>query len=433
MPNEIRRRYVRYAGLGIFLLALATRIGLIVALGSYHNIERTEVVNVSIALMQKHGFVDAYGPGTGPTAHVAPVYPLLLSCIFRLFGTGTAGEIAQEIFSSAIASLTCALLPLFAIACGLSRSIGLWAGLCLALLPVNYWSETKGSFESALSALALMTICWYLVMVWRRRHFSFRQACAGGALAGVALLISPSILPVIVVALAAGIWLFREQLRAYVPYVCLFAAVTLLILMPWALRNKRVLGSLIFTRSNLGLELSISNSDFSHVDHEGNIADSRIQRLHPFLDANARAEWLRKGEVAFERDRKNQAIAWISSHPQRFLQLMAGRFLLFWFPHMIRTWQTILIRLEAAAGMIGFVLLWRTGHIAKWVFLSLWTSFPLVYYFVQAFARYRYPVDWSFVFLGAFAAHTLLTARRSHRLSSAPQAVPANYSQREMV
>src|ERR1700694_5752739 len=109
--GSMKDLFLRRAGVWLFLLALTVRIGLICALGSYLYPERTEVVNIAIALAQKGEFADAYGPGSGPTAHAAPVYPLLLSCVFRLLGTARAGEIGQEVLSSIIASLTCAMLP----------------------------------------------------------------------------------------------------------------------------------------------------------------------------------------------------------------------------------------------------------------------------------------------------------------------------------
>ena len=68
----------------------------------------------------------------------SPLYPLLLSAFFRLLGTGQAGEIGQEIFSSLIASVACALLPLIALAFHMGRTAGVWAGLWAALLPANF-------------------------------------------------------------------------------------------------------------------------------------------------------------------------------------------------------------------------------------------------------------------------------------------------------
>jgi hypothetical protein len=87
---------------------------------------------------------------------------------------------------------------------------------------VNFWSETKGSFESALCGLALLVVCWYFAVVWERGRFSLREACTGGLIAGVALLTLPVILPVVALLLAIGAWLFRAQIRSYALWASTF-------------------------------------------------------------------------------------------------------------------------------------------------------------------------------------------------------------------
>src|SRR5262249_40898891 len=48
-----------------------------------------EAGNIASALAQGHGFSEVFRKPTGPTAWLAPVYPLLLASIFRLFGIFT--------------------------------------------------------------------------------------------------------------------------------------------------------------------------------------------------------------------------------------------------------------------------------------------------------------------------------------------------------
>jgi hypothetical protein len=403
----------------IFLVALTVRVSLILALGSYQRPERTEIVNIAINLAENGEFADAYGPGTGPTAHTSPLYPLLLSCVFGLFGTGQAGELAQEVFSSLIGSIACALLPSLALAFHIGRTTGVCAGMGAALLPVNFWAETKGSFEGALSGLALVVICLYFARAWERKRFSLREACAGGVIAGAAFLTSPSTLPVVALLLAIGAWLFRARMRAYALWAGVFTGLSIALLLPWAIRNQHVLGSPIFTRSSLGLNVMFSNNDLAHADYHEN--ESMLKRFQPLLNDDVRAEVARLGEAAFNQEQMRRAVSWISTHPARFLELTGARFALFWFPRMMRTPQTVLMRGEAIAGMVGFLLLLHTDKLAKWIIGAIWLGYPLVYYFVEAFARYRYPIDWSFVLLGAFALTRLLSARgvRNYSASSA--------------
>ena len=400
-----------HPGWWIFLLALTVRVALIFSTGSYQHPERTEVVRISIKLAENDEFADAYGPGTGPTAHTSPLYPLLLSCVFRLLGTGQAGELGQETLSSLIGSLACALLPSLGLAFHLGRTTGVWAGLCSALLPVNFWAETKGSFEAALSGLALVAVCLYFALAWERGRLSLREACVGGVIAGAAFLTSPSILPVVALLLAIGARLFRARIRTYALWAGVFTGLSIALLLPWAIRNQRVLGSPVFTRTNLGLQLMISNNDMAHADYHEN--EGPLWRLHPFMNDDARADVMRMGEAAFNQEQVSRAVSWIRKHPERFLELTARRFALFWFPRMVRIPQTILIRCEAIAGIVGFLLLLRTDNRAKWIIGGVWLGYPLIYYFVEASARYRYPIDWSFVLLGAFAATSLLAAKRA--------------------
>src|SRR5689334_2826877 len=48
-----------------------------------------EAGNIALALSQGHGFSDLFRKPTGPTAWLAPVYPWVVSLIFRVFGALT--------------------------------------------------------------------------------------------------------------------------------------------------------------------------------------------------------------------------------------------------------------------------------------------------------------------------------------------------------
>src|SRR5438477_10282036 len=48
-----------------------------------------EAGNIAFALSEGHGFSNLFRQTTGPTAWLAPVYPFLLSLIFRAFGPFT--------------------------------------------------------------------------------------------------------------------------------------------------------------------------------------------------------------------------------------------------------------------------------------------------------------------------------------------------------
>jgi hypothetical protein len=76
-----------------------------------------EAGNIAFALSQGHGFSNLFRQNTGPTAWLAPVYPLLLSFIFRIFGGFTLSSFFAWAILNALLSAA-VIFPLFAIAGG---------------------------------------------------------------------------------------------------------------------------------------------------------------------------------------------------------------------------------------------------------------------------------------------------------------------------
>ncbi|MGA9626772.1 MAG: hypothetical protein WBQ65_20020 [Bryobacteraceae bacterium] len=136
----------------------------------------------------------------------------------------------------------------------------------------------------------------------------------------------------------------RLQWRHVPAFLAVAAVVVLSMLAPWAIRNYRVLGSLIWTRSNFGLESQVSNNNTMTADLERNVRLPGFASLHPLAGPDERAKVRIAGEVAYQRSKQRQALAWIASHKRRFLLLTAGRFRLFWLPNMRRPWQAVCSR-----------------------------------------------------------------------------------------
>jgi hypothetical protein len=128
----------------IFILGTATRVAFVAGSKSYLNPERNETARVAESLAEHGSFANPFCGETGPTAHVAPGYPFLLSLLYRVTGTDTAGEISKQILTSAIVALGYALLPLIAVRCNMSIHVGALAGLAGACFPIRKWQETTG-------------------------------------------------------------------------------------------------------------------------------------------------------------------------------------------------------------------------------------------------------------------------------------------------
>jgi hypothetical protein len=129
-------------GIVVFVVGLLVRVALVVPNRQTTLLERPEPVQIALSLMTTGRYADAYGAGSGPTAHAAPLHPVLLSVLLRVFGTGAAGALAISVLASAAAALAFALLPALAVAGGIGLTSGVLAGVAGALLPVNFWAQT---------------------------------------------------------------------------------------------------------------------------------------------------------------------------------------------------------------------------------------------------------------------------------------------------
>jgi hypothetical protein len=405
----------------ILAIALGIRVAIVFVTHTYLQIEHTEVVRVATSLAQQGTFANAYGPNSGPTAHVSPLYPILLSLIFRVLGTGVAGEIAQEILSCLLASLTYAALPALGAACGLDPAVGNLAGMLGALLPVNFWAETKGSFEAPLVALMLVLFCVLLARCWRSADFSPGSALVTGLVSGLGLLSSPSLAPGVITSLLVGYWLKGQTAATqYFRFVGIVIAASVLCLTPWTIRNYLVLGAPVWSRSGLGNELFISNNDVAAANWADNLDSGWFQRSHPYFSATERKKVRSMGELPYQRAKMTEATRWIITHPERFSRLTAERVFYFWFPEMKRRPQSILMAVFALGGFAGLAMMFRSGYRAAWLFLAVLAAYPFIYYFVESFARYRCPVDWMLIFLTAFGICSAWTV--SVQKHQAPQA-----------
>jgi len=386
-------RLVLTWGIVVFVVGLLVRVALVVPNRQTTLLERPEPVQIALSLMTTGRYADAYGAGSGPTAHSAPLHPVLLSVLLRVFGTGAAGALAISVLASAAAALAFALLPALAVAGGIGLTSGVLAGVAGALLPVNFWAQTSGTFDAPLTSVALVGLCLLLCRVWAAAQFTKSEGVAFGAAAGFGCLLNPALIPVLAAWSIASAVRYRLQLRRVLTFFAVAAVVVLSMLAPWAIRNYRVLGSLIWTRSNFGLELQVSNNDIMTADLERNVRMPEFARLHPSGDAGERAKVRMVGEVAYQRSKERQALAWIASHKRRFLLLTAERFRRFWLPNMRRLWQSLFEAALSPLALCGLALLFWKRYAFAWVAATAAVAYPAVYYVIQSTGRYRFPLE----------------------------------------
>jgi hypothetical protein len=205
-------------------------------------------------------------------------------------------------------------------------------------------------------------------------------------------------------ALVLGGWFLlpRASRGSFTRLITVQFAIAATLLVPWALRNRIVLGSTIWTRSNSGLELNLSNNDQATPDWADNWRRGLFNAMHPFVSAVEKQRVRQLGEVEYNRESIATAKAWILHHPRRFAVLTAQRAFLFWFPRMDQRRDTVLLAFLTVLGIAGLVWLWTTGAIASRFFLILWVSFAAPLSLFQASFRLRYPIEWTLYFCAAY-------------------------------
>lgn len=405
----------------IFVLALLVRIAFALYSRQYLVLdEKTELVGVAHALAAKGAFADPYKFPTGPTAHVAPVYPFALSLLYRVFGFSEAAELVKELLVTLASALEYALLPAAALAFGFPWRAGLLAGFAGALLPLFPYLETKGEWEGPYGALALLLIAMSVARAGLRLDVTDRAAAWRGIAWGFALLLAPAVLPALAAFLFLEIWRSRRLAAAH-PWrrAAIMTAVAFAIQVPWIVRNTLALGAPVWTRDNFGLELMLSNNPRALPTADEILANGSFSDLHPNGSAAEAAKVKRMGEIAYNREKSREAFAWIEAHPGAFARLTERRFLYFWFPKVNVPSKYMLLWLVTACGLAG---LWRMANhnaVAFRIFGALWLVFPLVYYTVQNIPRYSYPLYWSLLLAAGYAVSGWIDAIRNRLFARA--------------
>lgn len=406
MKSPIAPRPIR-ASVLIFLIAAAVRLTLIFVFHHYEIGSRAEPIRISLSLARSGAFADPYSLPTGPTAHTAPFYPVLMAPLYAIWGDAPAADYVRFTVDTLGACAEYALLPFVAAALGLGWWPGILAGFGGALIPLHLWVECVDDFESTWIALFL-EIATILFARWLSSpRFGWRSAALGGAMWGFAFLVSPTVLPVLVGFCVIAWWKPRPRLGTAVQYLAVFAAATLAVIAPWTVRNYVQLGGVFFIRDDAGLELLVSNNDGARTVAADNYRTAFFARNHPFASVAAAREIQRNGELAFERQALSRALLWIRANPGAFIGLTAKRFVLFWVPRVPRFgWMFGAVTLAAFASLL---LLYRRIRLPAVILASMFLGYPAIYYCVQTSLRYEHPLWWIQLMLIGWLAATLLS------------------------
>jgi len=384
-----------------------------------------ETGRIARSIAWGQGFSSPFQDTSGPTAWLAPIYPYLLAGVFKVFGVYTTkSAIAILSINSIFSALT--IIPVFYIA---RRTFGpraaLWSGWLAALFPYAWYWAIKWAWETSLATLLLA--CVFLLSLrmagidWKglvakppsavapptpirttmfesRIEFSPRTRSEEwllfGLLWGLIALSNPSLLSWLPFC---GLWLLVVLFRADKIVKPLWAAVAaaavcLLVLSPWAIRNYVVFHRFIPLRSNLGAELRMGNGD--------NAVGLWRFWMHPSSNVLERQKFQQMGEIEYVQMKKREAIEFIRSNPLLFAKLCLKRATYFWYGtprdtgfELFTLGRNVGFLLSSILAFAGLWAMWRRRHPATFLFASLLFAVPLIYYVTFPHPRYRAPIE----------------------------------------
>ena len=414
-PGARPARIVAFAATAIFLLCIVVRCTLVIHSPAYAQAPYGESLRVAQSLVKGQGFSNPYLIPTGPTAHLTPFLPLLQAAILSLTHDGNSLRWTLFFVAVFFTSASWALLPMVAAELGLPVVIGIMAGTAGAVSPTFF--DMDGSWMPSTGAFALLGV---LIVVARNKCSPTpRLGFCCGLICGLAMLIHATLaLPIL------GYWIFLEktvQVKAGLVRIARFSGPMLagvtLVLLPWVVRNRIVLGHWVWLRSNAGFNFFLSNRDGALADVDSNIFRKNGDVPNPYSSLSEAQLVARLGEIGYNQRCWQMFKAWVREHPHQFVKLTAERFKLFWLPARRtgsgRAGEELLLLLA----LCGSALVWRYGQLpGRAVGITL-LSYPLIYYFVEVHDRYRYPLR-PILFLCAAIALWELVLRSRNSLRS---------------
>lgn len=385
-----------------------------------------ETGRAALTLLHEGFLGNPYLLPSGPTAHVSPVHTAYLATVFRLFGENTA-------LARVVLSLVCVALWIGSAWLVLRMAerlrlgaAGLWSitlltALCPVLLPesvihMRQWDQPFAAF--------LLT-CSLFVVLRGNQAGSLGPVTIAAMLAGLGGLISPALLPSLLIGTVYLLPPIRHR-RRFMAAGLLSLAVVAAFLLPWGLRNSRELGVFTMTRSNFALELAVGNNDAATG------TPAMAAQIHPFESESAARLAAELGEVRFMQRMREQAVAWITAHPLRFAELSITRGVLLLLPRQeMVVWRpfipvglawAFLLAYGAAKLLATFFVLLRGSRRILWL---TYTMLPLApYVLTHVSTRYAFVVFFpSACLIGLVADHLwrLATNRVPETQATSPE------------
>jgi 4-amino-4-deoxy-L-arabinose transferase-like glycosyltransferase len=395
----------------IVLIAFLLRLAVIVIGHTYRITPRRdhfqfgwEMGRIARSIAMGQGFSSPTDLPTGPTAWAPPVYPYILAGVFNLFGVYSQLSAAVILtFNSVFSALTC--LTLYRIANKVyGVSVARATAWTWALFPYAVYWPVRVVWEMSLSAFLLSWALWRTLSMSDKDKPPPRAAfwIGFGVLWGVIALTNTALLSMLPFCLLYLIWRLPQKGKQLAG-ICLCLLAAALVTSPWLVRNYSVFGKFIFVRDNLPLEMHIANNDQS--------TGLWTRSEHPGNDPEAMRRFQELGEAGFMEEQQREVHEFMHEHPAQFIRFSLERVVYFWIgppqANIVAGYDLMLARhvaflLPAVAAFAGLWLTLRKWKPAGFLLACFLLIYPLPYYLVNPFPRYKHAIEPEIILLAVY-------------------------------
>lgn len=406
----------------IFVVAAAARLAGIWWFGPTRlGGDEMEYVALARGLVETGRYASA--PGFSPliystqpgafTAFRPPLWPFVLSGLFRLFGYS---PMAARVALALGAAAGCLLLAVLVDRLFADRAAAGATGLLAALWPASIWYPGTRSTTLGAECLAGLLLIAALLALTPGRVRPPTSALLAGALFGACALTRSNLALLLPLAAAWTLGFGEGSARVRGARALLMLAGGLVIMAPWMLRNRERLGW--FTIATQREPLFIGNNAWARGSYDSEFLNDRrsaqlrwLQERHPgFLELT---------EVEKSRIYAEEAVSYAREHPARQAWLIGRRLVLFASP--LRETEQSDNAYDWAFGtvlgvcLVGVALLRREVAALSLLALPVAASLATVA-LVMFLPRYRYTAEPMMV---AFACRTVAQVARQFGMAPA--------------
>lgn len=384
----------------IFLVALAVRLAYVLFFaGSYLSPDSSEWIANAQLIISDHTYGDSWRP---------PLYSFFLALVYFLFGQTL---LAIRLTQSLLGAATC-LLVYYISRTVFNKKVG-FSGACLcSFYPYFIYYTGDVLAETLLTFLLAASIeC----LVYFQEEPTWPKAILAGFCLGLTSLCKPVILPFVILLPVWGIIVYRQQWRQVLPKISIILAVTILVILPWSVRNYFYYHefTLVSTSgASLWLAYNPLAARLEKLPELLSTQDQNSKVLPEEFEYYPRLRFIEINNLPrMEADKVFKKEAWdfMKNNPKTVIWLWSKRFFHFWrlYPLVATPANKVAAFLTSGLviifGWLGLLISLR--HWRKTLlFLFLLGTYTVVYIFSLTNIRYRIPID---TCLMVFAAYTL--------------------------